>query len=361
MQFRIANTFTDSLVRLTGDEQKAAKTTVFDLQVNPANPGMQFHKVDTARDPHFWSVRVSRDIRLIVHRSADSLLLCYVDHHDEAYRWAERRKLETHPRTGAAQLVEIRETVQETAVPAGVVEDRPAEVTEAAAKPPLFADVPEDELLGFGVPPEWLEDVRDADEDSLLELADHLPGEAAEALLELATGGRPQQTAVAAETVDPFEHPDAGRRFLVVTDAEELARAFEFLWEKRAVFPHPVQRAVVEQRGAEDSPVVPDAAPPSQDKPTANRAMRGKYAPLYRYLITRTSFRWRASFSEIETVLGFGLPASARRHPAWWANQDGGGHSHARAWREAGRRTKEVDLKAETLVFERMGGVSNSS
>ena len=78
---------------------------------------MQFHKLGKARDPNFWSVRVSRDIRLIVHKTETSLLLCYVDHHDEAYRWAERRKLETHPKTGAAQLVEIRETVQEIFVP----------------------------------------------------------------------------------------------------------------------------------------------------------------------------------------------------------------------------------------------------
>ena len=62
-------------------------------------------------------MRVSQDIRLIVHRTADSLLLCYVDHHDKAYAWAERRKLETHPTTGAMQLVEIRERVQEIFVP----------------------------------------------------------------------------------------------------------------------------------------------------------------------------------------------------------------------------------------------------
>ena len=40
MEFRIADTFTDSLARLTGDEQKAVKTTAFDLQLNPASPGM---------------------------------------------------------------------------------------------------------------------------------------------------------------------------------------------------------------------------------------------------------------------------------------------------------------------------------
>jgi hypothetical protein len=44
MNFRIADTFTDSLAHLTGDEQKAVKTTAFDLQVNPANPGLSFHK-----------------------------------------------------------------------------------------------------------------------------------------------------------------------------------------------------------------------------------------------------------------------------------------------------------------------------
>jgi mRNA-degrading endonuclease RelE of RelBE toxin-antitoxin system len=117
MEFRIADTFTDSLARLTGDEQKAVKTTAFDLQINPANPGMSFHKLDKAKDKKFWSVRVNADVRVIVHGNGRSLLLCYVGHHDDAYDWAERRRLETHPKTGATQLVEIRETVKEVVVP----------------------------------------------------------------------------------------------------------------------------------------------------------------------------------------------------------------------------------------------------
>ena len=98
MNFLIADTFTDSLAKLSGNEQKAVKTTAFDLQMDPAHPGLQFHKLDRARDQNFWSVRVSRDVRIIVHRTQSSLLLCYVDHHDQAYQWAQRRKLETHPR-----------------------------------------------------------------------------------------------------------------------------------------------------------------------------------------------------------------------------------------------------------------------
>lgn len=85
MGFRIADTFTDSLAKLTGEEQKAVKTTAFDLQLNPVNSGMSFHKLDKAKDKSFWSVRVSSDIRMIVHKTAASLLLCYVDHHDKAY------------------------------------------------------------------------------------------------------------------------------------------------------------------------------------------------------------------------------------------------------------------------------------
>jgi mRNA-degrading endonuclease RelE of RelBE toxin-antitoxin system len=46
---------------------------------------MSFHKLDRAKDKNFWSVRVSSDIRLIVHKSAASILLCFVDHHDKAY------------------------------------------------------------------------------------------------------------------------------------------------------------------------------------------------------------------------------------------------------------------------------------
>jgi len=241
VDFRIADTFTDSLAKLTGEEQKLVKTTAFDLQMNPVNPGMSFHKLEHGRDPRFWSVRVSSDIRLIVHRTEASLLLCYVDHHDKAYVWAERRKLETHPKTGAAQLVEIRETVQEIWVPSVV-----ATATTPTPKSALFAGVSDETLLGYGVPLEWLSEVRLVDEDGLLKLADHLPSEAAEALLEIATGGTPKVTTTTTVT-NPFEHPDALRRFRVMANAEELALALDYPWEKWTIFLHPAQRQWVER------------------------------------------------------------------------------------------------------------------
>ena len=242
MKFRIADTFTDSLAKLTGQEQKSVKTTAFDLQLNPANPGLKFHKLDRAKDPKFWSVRVSRDIRLIVHKSESNLLLCFVDHHDNAYSWAERRKLETHPTTGAAQLVEIRETVKEITVPKYVEEEQ-----AALPKKRLFADILEEDLLSNGVPMDWLSDVREADEDTVLDLAEHLPSEAAEFLLDLATGGTLKKPVSVPVHATPFDHPDAQRRFRVMHDIEELERALEYPWEKWAIFLHPAQRQVVEQ------------------------------------------------------------------------------------------------------------------
>ena len=247
MEFRIADTFTDSLAKLTGDEQKAVKTAAFDLQLNPAHPSLQFHKLDKPKDRRFWSIRVNSDVRLIVHRTESSLLLCYVGHHDNAYQWAERRRLETHPKTGAAQFVEVRETVQEITIPKYVEALQPSVDRVALPKPPLFAGISEDELLGYGVPAEWLADVRRANEDTLLELADHLPSEAAEALLDLATGVAPKIAKPVAVGADPFAHPDAQRRFRVMANVDELERALDYPWDKWTVFLHPAQRALVER------------------------------------------------------------------------------------------------------------------
>ena len=85
-------------------------------------------------------------------------------------------------------------------------------------------------------------------------------------------------------------------------------------------------------------------------------AARGRYARLYRHLCARPGPEWWATFGEVERVLGFRLPDSARRYPAWWANSSGGGHSQTLAWQAAGWRTRHVNLAEETLLFEREEG-----
>lgn len=92
-----------------------------------------------------------------------------------------------------------------------------------------------------------------------------------------------------------------------------------------------------------------------REKLVQEAASRGKYAPLYRRLLTKAGPDWSVSFSELEAILGFNLPNSARLYRPWWSNQKhGAGHSHALAWSAAGWKTRFVNLEAETLVFERM-------
>ena len=246
MRFCIADSFQSALCRLSAQEQKAVKETVFDLQMNPAAPGLQFHRIDKSKDRNFWSMRVSSDIRLIIHKTAESFLICYVDHHNDAYAWAERRRIETHPTTGAAQIVEVRERVQEIIVRRLVKVEQPAKPVRAV-RPPLFPGITDEELLSYGVPVDWLADAKAATEDTIFEIAEHLPHEAAEALLDLAVGAKPQMPVPTPEPVSPFEHPDAQRRFRVMEDVEELKRALEFPWNQWTVFLHPSQRQVVEQ------------------------------------------------------------------------------------------------------------------
>jgi hypothetical protein len=251
VQFRIADSFIKALGRLNAQEQSAAKITVFDLQQDPSAAGLQFHRIDKSKDPNFWSIRVNSDVRIVVHKTASSFLICYVDHHDEAYKWAERRRIETHPKTGAAQIVEVRERVEEFVIPVYTApEPQVAAVAEAPQEQlllPLFLDLSEEALLGVGVPQDWVADVRQSSEDGFFELADHIPAEAAEALLDYVATGVLRKPVEAARGLGPFEHPDAQRRFRVLEDVEELERALEYPWDQWAIFLHPSQRRVVEQ------------------------------------------------------------------------------------------------------------------
>ena len=247
MHFLLADSFTGALARLPAPEAKAVKTTVVDLQIDPTGKGLSFHRIDQSKDPNFWSVRVGRDLRLIVHKAEDSLLVAYVDHHDKAYAWAERRRIEAHPSTGAIQIVESRERVEEVA-PA-LPNAPPATVANAGGgdRHP-FASLDNGALLSAGVPADWLYDVRAATEDRFFELAAHLPAEAAEALLQYAaTGALPAPPPVER---DPYIHPDAQRRIRLIVDEEELRQALDYPWERWGVFLHPSQRAIVERRFA---------------------------------------------------------------------------------------------------------------
>ena len=162
MEFRIADTFTDSLARLTGDEQKAVKTTAFDLQVNPANPG---HAIPQARQGQGPQLLVgSRQQRHAVDRPQDRV----------PASCCATSTTTTKPTSGrnGASWKRTRRPAPRSSSRFGrrSRKSRPryVEVEQPAPpKPRLFADVPDDRLLSYGVPAEWLDDVRGATEDTV--------------------------------------------------------------------------------------------------------------------------------------------------------------------------------------------------
>lgn len=246
----LATSFTKALGKLTEGERKQAKITALDVQTDPDAPGLSLHRIDRARDPHFWSARVSRDLRLILHKTRGSTLIAYVGHHDDAYAWAERRRIEAHPRTGAMQIVELRERVEDVVVHRAV----------EAPQPPVLAGYEAADALSWGVPEDWVEDVLAASEATVLDVAAHLPEEAAEAVLRAAAGEAPL-AAEASATVGlvGLDHPDAKRRFRPIGDQAELVAALDAPWDEWTIFLHPAQREFVDRDFAGPARVVGSA------------------------------------------------------------------------------------------------------
>jgi len=239
---QLSSTYTDSLGKLTHNEQKQANLTAMALFLDPKGAGLSLERLNTA-DKHIWSARVSQDIRIILRRDGEDSLLAYVGHHDDAYRWAERRKFIPHERTGAMQIVEVVER-EEVADPL-VFTERASQPQKKEAQP--FWALSDDQMLDVGVPRDWLDPVRAMGESELDTLFARLPAEAAEALYDFATGGRLEDHIAkpAQPGADPFTHPDAQRRFRVLDNVEELQAALDAPFEKWAVFLHPVQRELV--------------------------------------------------------------------------------------------------------------------
>ncbi|QDC08979.1 hypothetical protein FHY55_06860 [Oceanicola sp. D3] len=77
-----------------------------------------------------------------------------------------------------------------------------------------------------------------------------------------------------------------------------------------------------------------------------------KYDPLTKALERSARAAVPMSFAEVERILGFGLPRSARTYRPWWSN-NAESHTQARSWLSAGFRASEVSLEGEEVVFVR--------
>lgn len=86
----------------------------------------------------------------------------------------------------------------------------------------------------------------------------------------------------------------------------------------------------------------------------AGQPLSSKYAPLGKFLADSGKSHVPITFARIEELIGAPLPASARKHRAWWSNNPSNSVI-TYAWLTAGYRSADVDMAGERLVFRRAG------
>ena len=223
------------------------------FQADPTASSINYEKIKTSPDPNFRSVRIDQDWRGIVFRSPTDnvFVLMYVDHHDSAYRWAEGRKVQINPVTGAMQLV-ILDEIAEEPVPAQLA--KPQVATPKQEAPALFDALTSKELMSLGVPEELVPRVRALRVDSDLDrIQGILPVEAYEGLFLVAAGDSLNQILQSRETrvdvpidtadfVASLEKAETQSRFVVVSNDEELTAILNAPLAQWRIFLHPTQR-----------------------------------------------------------------------------------------------------------------------
>lgn len=227
------------------------------FQQDPMSPGINYEVIRAARDPNLRSVRIDQDWRGIIFKpdQGDVYILLHVDHHDDAYRWAERRKMAVNPITGALQLVNL-EAVDGTVSDAQAsMETAVVEEDQAGIKGgPLFADLSDEALVQLGTPVELVPLVRAMRTEHDLDAAQsRLPIEAYEGLFLVSAGDTVTQVLHERETrvdrhfkadgfVEALESPESQSRFVVVSSDAEMAAILNAPLAQWRVFLHPLQR-----------------------------------------------------------------------------------------------------------------------
>ena len=248
----LSQDFLLNLSRLPSGIQTKVMRWAVKFQSDPASPGINYEKIHSAADAGMRSVRIEGDWRGIVFKPdhGDVYVLLHVNKHDEAYRWAERRKLIINPVTGAMQMVFVEESAAVSAPSAAAL----PEVALPTDSPPtpIVGGTTDQELMGLGVPPDMLGRVRQLrTEAELDELQALLPVEAYEGLFLMAAGDTANQILSDRETrvdrrVDTtdfaaaIETPESRSRFVVVDDEALIAIMNAPLAQWR-VFLHPSQ------------------------------------------------------------------------------------------------------------------------
>lgn len=241
----ISSDFLTAFVSLPRHVQGKVTEFINKFRNNPRSPGINYEKIHDAVDPKICSVRIDRAYRGIVVRQKENgvYLLLWVDHHDEAYDWARRKRCEVNPLTGNVQVFDIQEieTSEET-----------SEITHG-----IFSEINDDDLLALGVPRAQINFVRKiASIEEFYKSKSNLPEDVYEGLEWVANGFPPEEVIdlISSEREKNFQendlasalqNPGSQRSFVVVDGEEELRRIMAEPLEKWRVFLHPTQREIV--------------------------------------------------------------------------------------------------------------------
>lgn len=249
----------ESLLKLTPNEQSQANKAVMLFQQDPQHGGLHYEKLTAFKDSKLRSIRANQDVRVILAAAEkqDLYLMLYVDHHDDAYSWAAKRKIEINPNTGSLQVY----TVEESTL------DSTPDVHTDHAQPGLFDAIRDRQLLQLGVPEDSLSLVRQMKIEADLETAlinEQIPKDVHDGLFMLMAGATYEEAydevvPAAPEVVDTEDfstaltRPESQAIFTVAENEEALQEVLNQSIEKWRVFLHPAQRRLVE--GKKNGPV----------------------------------------------------------------------------------------------------------
>lgn len=242
----LSQDFLKSLSSLPNQVQARILKWALKFQADPTSTGINYEKINASRDPNMRSVRIDQDWRGIVFKPAvgNLYILLYVDHHDDAYRWAENRKMAINPVTGAMQIV-CMETVTET--------ESIQKPTEAVPFK-LFSNYSNHELMSLGCPEDLIPLVRKIQtEEELDQHQDNLPLEAYEGLFLLAAGDSVDQILMARETrvdqqidtsdfLKALQRAESLSRFVIIDNDEAMTAILNAPLAQWRIFLHPTQR-----------------------------------------------------------------------------------------------------------------------
>jgi len=255
----IMSNFLAAFADLPKAQQKKVREFTEKFRRDPLHPSINYETLENMRDSKVRSARIDQTYRaIVVHPPhGDVYLLVWVDHHDEAYRWAKNRVFDINPHSGALQVYQSEEVDPPAPAPSG-----------------LFASYSDSDLTLIGLPAALMPAVRSvADEVGLDGLVPHLPRQAADGLQLLAAGytleqvveeltrpvmepdPEPQTDAAGPPPprIDPdnfsaaLRHPDSQQQFLVVTSDADLADILNAPLDAWRVFLHPTQRRLARQ------------------------------------------------------------------------------------------------------------------